>query len=72
MFLSPEVTAIGLNAQQAQDSRIPYCVSVYGYSLVNQAITIRATDGFAKLLVRRRRYAYTGHARVGCPCIHYH
>ena len=51
MFLDPEVAAIGLNEQQAQDSRIPYRVSVYGYSLVNRAIAMRATDGFVKLLV---------------------
>jgi len=51
MFLDPEVAAIGLNEQQAQDNRIPYRVSVYGYSLVNRAIAMRATDGFVKLLV---------------------
>ena len=51
MFLDPEVAAIGLNEQQAQDSRIPYRVSVYGYALVNRAIAMRATDGFVKLLV---------------------
>ena len=51
MFLDPEVAAIGLNEQQAQDSRIPYRVSVYDYSLVNRAIAMCATDGFVKLLV---------------------
>ena len=51
MFLDPEVAAIGLNEQQAQDNRTPYRVSVYGYSLVNRAIAMRATDGFVKLLV---------------------
>ena len=39
MFLDPEVTAIGLNEQQAQDSRVPYRVSAYGYSLANRAST---------------------------------
>lgn len=51
MFLDPEVAAIGLNEQQAQKDRIPYRVAVYGYSLVNRAIAMRATDGFVKLLV---------------------
>ena len=51
MFLSPEVAAIGLNEQQAQDKRIPYRVGVYDYSLVNRAIAMRNTEGFVKLLV---------------------
>jgi dihydrolipoamide dehydrogenase len=50
MFLDPEVAAIGLNEQQAQERRIPYRVAVYDYSLVNRAIAMRATDGFVKLL----------------------
>ena len=51
MFLDPEVAAIGLNEQQAQERRISYWVAVYGYSLVNRAIAMRATGGFVKLLV---------------------
>lgn len=51
MFLDPEVAAIGLNELQAQAQRIPYRVCVYGYSLVNRAIAMRATKGFIKLLV---------------------
>lgn len=51
MFLDPEVAAIGINEQEAQKRRIPYRVAVYGYSLVNRAIAMRATDGFVKLLV---------------------
>lgn len=50
MFLDPEVAAIGLNEQQAQERRIPYRVAVYDYSLVNRAIAMRATEGFVKLL----------------------
>lgn len=51
MFLDPEVAAIGLNEQQAQQKRIPYRVGVYDYGLVNRAIAMRETDGFVKLLV---------------------
>jgi dihydrolipoamide dehydrogenase len=50
MFLDPEVAAIGLNEQQAQERRLPYRVAVYDYSLVNRPIAMRATDGFVKLL----------------------
>jgi len=50
MFLDPEVAAIGLNEQQAQERKIPYRVAVYDYSLVNRPIAMRATDGFVKLL----------------------
>lgn len=50
MFLDPEVAAIGLNEQQAQQQRIPYRVAAYDYSLVNRPIAMRATDGFVKLL----------------------
>ncbi|MCO4773457.1 MAG: NAD(P)/FAD-dependent oxidoreductase [Deltaproteobacteria bacterium] len=49
-FLDPEVAAIGLNEQQAQELRIPYRVAVYGYNLNNRAIAMRATGGFVKLL----------------------
>lgn len=49
-FLDPEVAAIGLNEQQAQEKRIPYKVAVYGYSLNNRAIAMRATGGFVKIL----------------------
>ncbi len=51
MFLDPEVAAIGRNEQQAQAEKISYRVAVYGYSLVNRAIAMRATDGFVKVLV---------------------
>jgi dihydrolipoamide dehydrogenase len=51
MFLAPEVAAIGLNEQSAQQQRIPYRVGVYDYSLVNRAIAMRDTEGFVKLLV---------------------
>jgi len=49
-FLDPEVAAIGLNEQQAQERRIPYRVAVYGYGLNNRAIAMRATGGFVKIL----------------------
>ena len=51
MFLDPEVAAVGLNEQQAQQARVPYRVAVYDYSIVPRAIAMRATDGFVKLLV---------------------
>ncbi len=51
MFLDPEVAAIGINEQEAQKRRVGYRVAVYGYTLVNRAIAMRATDGFVKLLV---------------------
>lgn len=50
MFLDPEVATIGMNELQAQQKRISYRVACYGYSLVNRAIAMRATDGFVKLL----------------------
>jgi dihydrolipoamide dehydrogenase len=51
MFLAPEVAAIGINEQTAQQRRIAYRVGVYDYSLVNRAIAMRNTEGFVKLLV---------------------
>lgn len=51
MFLEPEVAGVGLNELQAQKKKVPYKVAVYGYSLVNRAIAMRATQGFVKLLV---------------------
>jgi dihydrolipoamide dehydrogenase len=49
-FLDPEVAAIGMNEQTAQQKKVPYRVAVYGYALVNRAIAMRATDGFVKIL----------------------
>ncbi|MFT7521417.1 MAG: dihydrolipoamide dehydrogenase, partial [Kiritimatiellia bacterium] len=51
MFLDPEVAAVGLNELAAQKQKMPYKVAVYGYSLVNRCIAMRATEGFIKLLV---------------------
>ena len=51
MFLDPEVAAVGMNEQSAQQQRIPYRVAVYSYSLVNRPIAMRETSGFIKLLV---------------------
>ncbi|MFN8390543.1 MAG: NAD(P)/FAD-dependent oxidoreductase [Bdellovibrionota bacterium] len=51
MFLNPEVAAIGMNEIQAQEAKVPYRVASYGYSLLNRAIAMNATDGFVKVLV---------------------
>lgn len=50
-FLDPEVAAIGMNEQQAQERRISYRVAVYGYRLVSRAVAMRATEGYVKILV---------------------
>src|SRR5690606_13722002 len=49
MFLDPDVPAIGLNEQQAQERRIPYRVAVYDWGLGRRRGAIRGADGFVKL-----------------------
>lgn len=51
MFLSPEVAAVGLNEQQAEEQNIPIRVSKVDYSTIARAIAMRKTNGFFKILV---------------------
>jgi dihydrolipoamide dehydrogenase len=51
MFLSPEVAAVGLSEQQAQELQIPIRVSKVDYSTIARAIAMRKTNGFFKIIV---------------------
>lgn len=51
MFLNPEVAAVGLNEQQAQELKIPIRVSKVDYSTIARAIAMRKTTGFFKIIV---------------------
>jgi dihydrolipoamide dehydrogenase len=51
MFLSPEVAAVGLNEQKAQELKIPIRVSKIDYSMIARAIAMRKTTGFFKIIV---------------------
>jgi dihydrolipoamide dehydrogenase len=51
MFLSPEVAAVGINEQQAQELKIPIRVSKVDYSTIARAIAMRKTTGFFKIIV---------------------
>lgn len=51
MFLSPEVAAVGINEQQAQEQKIPIRVSKVDYSTIARAIAMRKTTGFFKIIV---------------------
>ena len=49
--MSPEVAAVGLNEQQAEEQSIPIRVSKVDYSTIARAIAMRKTNGFFKILV---------------------
>ncbi|MAC95240.1 MAG: pyridine nucleotide-disulfide oxidoreductase [Flavobacteriales bacterium] len=51
MFLSPEVAAVGVNEQQAEELQIPIRVSKVDYSTIARAIAMRKTNGFFKIIV---------------------
>lgn len=51
MFLSPEVAAVGLNEQKAEELKIPIRVSKVDYSTIARAIAMRKTTGFFKIIV---------------------
>lgn len=51
MFFRPAVAAVGLNEKGCQKRKISYRVATYSNALVSRAIAMRATDGFAKILV---------------------
>tara|TARA_R110002096_G_scaffold426165_4_gene635582 strand:+ start:15855 stop:17435 length:1581 start_codon:yes stop_codon:yes gene_type:complete len=51
MFLNPEVAAVGLNEQQAEEHKIPIRVSKVDYSTIARAIAMRKTNGFFKIIV---------------------
>ncbi len=50
MFFKPEVAAIGLNEKQCREKNIPYKVAFYSNALVNRSISMRALEGFVKIL----------------------
>jgi dihydrolipoamide dehydrogenase len=51
MFLSPEVSGVGINETEAQRRKIPYKVVSLNYSTIPRAIAMRNKDGFFKILV---------------------
>lgn len=51
MFLSPEVAAVGINEQTAEEKKIPIRVSKVDYSTIARAIAMRKTNGFFKIIV---------------------
>ncbi len=51
MFLNPEVAAVGLNEQKAEELNIPIRVSKVDYSTIARAIAMRKTNGFFKIIV---------------------
>lgn len=51
MFFRPAVAAVGLNEKGCRKKRIPYRVASYANALVSRAIAMRATSGFAKIIV---------------------
>ncbi len=51
MFLNPEVAAVGLNEQTAEEKKIPIRVSKVDYSTIARAIAMRKTKGFFKIIV---------------------
>ncbi|MBL4709785.1 MAG: NAD(P)/FAD-dependent oxidoreductase [Flavobacteriales bacterium] len=51
MFLNPEVAAVGINEQKAQELKIPIRVSKIDYSMIARAIAMRKTNGFFKIIV---------------------
>lgn len=51
MFLNPEVAAVGLNEQKAEELKIPIRVSKVDYSTIARAIAMRKTNGFFKIIV---------------------
>ncbi len=50
MFLNPEVSAVGLNEQQARQKGIAFRVAKLSYKLITRAIAMRANCGFIKLI----------------------
>lgn len=51
MFLNPEVAAVGINEQTAEQQNIPVRVSKVDYSTIARAIAMRKTNGFFKIIV---------------------
>jgi len=51
MFLNPEVAGVGMNEQQAQESKINYRVASFDFRCIPRAVAMRNTGGFFKILV---------------------
>lgn len=51
MFFQPAVAAVGLNERACQRQKIPYRAAYHDNALLSRAIAMRATRGFAKIIV---------------------
>jgi len=51
MFFYPAVAAVGLNEKACRRKKIAYRVATYANALLPRAIAMRATSGFAKIIV---------------------
>jgi pyruvate/2-oxoglutarate dehydrogenase complex dihydrolipoamide dehydrogenase (E3) component/uncharacterized membrane protein YdjX (TVP38/TMEM64 family) len=49
-FIDPEVARVGLNEQEAQEKKIPYEVTKYGFDDLDRAIADSEAHGFVKVL----------------------
>ncbi len=65
MFFKPEVAAVGLNEKQCREQKIPYRVAWYSNALVNRSISMRAVDGFVKIMMNTETGCILGMRAAG-------
>lgn len=51
MFFKPEVAAVGINEQEAQQKGVAYRLAYFSNQLLPRALSMRSTGGFIKILV---------------------
>jgi dihydrolipoamide dehydrogenase len=65
MFLAPEVSGVGMNELQAQQSGLNYRVASLDYSCIPRAVAMRTTEGFIKIIIGENDYKILGMRVVG-------
>ena len=65
IFASPQVAAVGLTEQEAEDSGLPFVTSVYNYYDTAYGSSIEDRDGFAKVLAHRETREILGCHIIG-------
>jgi len=65
MFLAPEVSGVGMNERQAQESGLNYLVASLDYNCIPRAVAMRNTEGFIKIIISEKDNKILGMRVVG-------
>ncbi len=74
IYTIPEISAVGLNEEEAKEKNIPYIVSKAAYQDIPRGTIIGANEGFLKLIIHKESKVILGvhiYGRHATELIHY-